>query len=108
MNFISYRIADGTQQAFEKVQELLKRGNKVFWDRWCLPRRLAERRECVNDKALDAQLMSHLQMASVVWGIESPLYADVESYAQKECAAARELGTYKRVRARRVTSLQLA
>ncbi len=108
LNFISYRIADGTQQAFEKVQELLMRGNKVFWDRWCLPRRLAERRECVNDKALDAQLMSHLQMASVVWGIESPLYADVESYAQKECAAARELGTYKRVRARRVASLQLA
>lgn len=108
LDFISYRIADGTQQAFEKVQELLKRGNKVFWDRWCLPRRLAERRECVNDKALDAQLMSHLQIASVVWGIESPLYADVESYAQKECAAARELGTYKRVRARRVASLQLA
>lgn len=98
LEFISYRIADGTQQAFEKVYKLLNCGNKVFWDRWCLPRRLAERRECVNDKALDAYLMSHIQMASVVWGVESPLYEEVESYAQKECTLARKLGTYKRVR----------
>lgn len=98
LNFISYRIADGTALAYETVRKLLERGEKVFWDRWCLPRRLAERRERVSNRELDMQLMRKLRSASIVWGIESPLYASVGSYALKECIAARRLGTFKLVR----------
>lgn len=98
LNFISYRIADGTSLAFETVRKLLGRGEKVFWDRWCLPRRLAERRERVSNHKLDTQLMDKLRSAAAVWGVESPLYFDARSYAQKECTAAQELGTYKPVR----------
>lgn len=98
LNFISYRIADGTAQAFETVRKLLGRGEKVFWDRGCLPRRLAERRERLSNGKLDMLLMRKLRSAAAVWGIESPLYADARSYAQKECTAAQKLGTYKPVR----------
>jgi hypothetical protein len=47
LHFISYRMVDGTKMAFMKADSLLKKGLSVFWDRWSLPRRLAERRELV-------------------------------------------------------------
>ncbi len=97
LNFISYRIYDGTALAFKTVLELLQSGEKVFWDRWCLPRRLAERRERVSGGALDMLLMRQLRSAALVWCIESPLYDHPKSYARKECAAAKNLGTYKQV-----------
>lgn len=100
LNFISYRIADGSRPAFEKARVLLASGQKVFWDRWCLPRRLAESREIVSDTALDCYLMQQLRHASVVWGIESPLYFSPDAYAQKECAEARKLGIYVPVESR--------
>lgn len=98
LDFVSYRIADGTALAFKTVRKLLRRGKKVYWDRWCLPRRLAERRERVSHGELDAHLMRMLRSAAVVWGIESPLYADPKSYAQRECALAQKRGAYKPVR----------
>jgi hypothetical protein len=94
-HFISYRICDGTHSAFLKVRNLLGKGEVVFWDRWCLPRRLAERREVVDNKALDDYLMEHLRQSKVVWGIESEKYSANGSYSAKERTEAIRLGTYR-------------
>lgn len=94
-NFISYRICDGTRAAYIKVKELLKNGEVVFWDRWSLPRRLAERREVVDDSALNSYLMENLHQSKVVWGIESPKYSAINSYSVKEQSEAIRLGTYR-------------
>lgn len=97
VNFISYRIRDGTSLAFRWVRELLQREEVVFWDRWCLPRRLAERRELVDDKALDAYLIEKLRQSEVVWGIESKKYAEEDSYSAKERVEAIRLKKYRSV-----------
>lgn len=97
VNFISYRICDGTHSAFIKTQALLAQGQTVFWDRWCLPRRLAERRELVGSEVLDRHLMKQLASAGVVWGIESPAYSEWDSYSAKEKRKAVRLGTYQSV-----------
>lgn len=90
-NFVSYRISDGTSLAFVKVKQLLIQGEAVFWDRWCLPRRLAERREVVDDHALDDHLMRQLRQSTTVWGIESHAYAAEGSYSSKERVEAVDL-----------------
>ena len=92
--FISYRIIDGSKEAFLKAQNLVAEGKVVFWDRFSLPRRLAERREIVSSDALDSYLLKSLKKAKVVWGIESPKYFVTTSYAQKECITAKNLNTY--------------
>ena len=96
-DFISYRICDGTQCAFTKVRESLGQGKVIFWDRWGLPRRLAERREVVADTALDAYLMNQLRKSKVTWGIESKKYAVEGCYAAKEKLTAVSLGNYQSV-----------
>lgn len=100
LNFISYRISDGTFDAFRKAAQLMRQGQSVYWDRWCLPRRLAERRELVSIPALNRHLMTKLKNSQIVWGIESPLYAEPTSYSAKERTRAIALGTYKRVAAK--------
>lgn len=97
LNFISYRICDGTRQAFKKVKFLIKSGKVVFWDRWSLPRRLAERREIVTDKALDDYLIVKLEESAVVWGIETQKYSVKGSYSAKEQQRAKEMHKYKAV-----------
>ncbi len=95
--FISYRIVDGSKEAFLKAQNLVNQGKVVFWDRFALPRRLAERRELVSNESLDQYLLKSLKKAKVVWGIESPKYFVQTSYAQKECTIAKKLNKYKSV-----------
>lgn len=101
-HFISYRIIDGTKSAFKKVQSLLlnEEANVVFWDRFSLPRRLAERREIVDDESLDKYLMKNLRSRSCirVWGIESPKYSAPKSYSLKEALTAKKLDKYISVR----------
>ncbi|QJW90836.1 hypothetical protein HNV11_16355 [Spirosoma taeanense] len=94
--FISYRIKDGTECAYKCAQKLLKKKKAVYWDRWSLPRRLVERRETVDDKALNLTLESVISdpKCSTVYGIESPLYSDPTSYAQREATLAKQLGKY--------------
>lgn len=99
LNFVSYRIRDGTEKAFQITHDLLRRGEAVFWDRWCLPRRLAERRERVDNAALDKHLMASLAKCERVWGVESPQYLDPTSYAAKERELGQQLGTYRSVNA---------
>lgn len=94
-HFISYRLRDGTQAAFAKAKSLVDVGEAIFWDRWSLPRRLAERREWVNDATLDSYLLKQIEAASAVWGISSPLYSEIDSYAQREKSFAMELGKFK-------------
>jgi hypothetical protein len=94
-DFISYRIIDGSKHAFSKVQTLMKEKKSVFWDRWSLPRRLAERRELVSDDALDSLLVKKMRQARTIWGIESPRYNEVKSYSAKEKKLALEIGRYQ-------------
>lgn len=96
-NFISYRICDGTSSAYAKAKELFAMGEVIFWDRWCLPRRLAERRELVDDEALNNYLLDHLRQSKVVWGIESEKYSATNSYSTKEKSEAIRLGKYRPV-----------
>ncbi len=96
-HFISYRIVDGTKTAFQKANTLLNDGNIVFWDRWSLPRRLAERRELVADLALDKLLNKKISNSTIVWGIESPKYNETDSYSAREKVLAVSLGKYRAV-----------
>lgn len=96
-NFISYRICDGTSSAYTKVKDLLATGEVVFWDRWCFPRRLAERRELVDDAALNDYLLGRLRQSKMVWGVESKKYSAKDSYSAKEKAEAIRLGIYQPV-----------
>ena len=83
-HFVSYRLVDGTRSAFEKTLDLVSKKRAVFWDRWSLPRRVAERREFLNDDALDSYIVEQIKKASVVWGIDSPLYGADKSYSKRE------------------------
>jgi len=80
--FISYRLLDGTRGAFNKAMQVVQDGGAVFWDRWSLPRRLAERREFLKDRALDGYIAERIKAASVVWGIDTPLYGVDGSYSR--------------------------
>lgn len=94
-DFVSYRIKDGTNRAFHAVSDLMKEGRSIFWDRWSLPRRLAERRELVNDTALDRILEHRIKNSSITWGIETPAYADPSSYSEREKKYAIAEGKYQ-------------
>jgi hypothetical protein len=83
-DFVSYRLKDGTHQAFEKVRALVKGGQPVFWDRWSLPRRLVERREYLPLPALDDYIEEQIKKANVVWDIATPLYGAPGSYSERE------------------------
>jgi hypothetical protein len=93
--FVSYRVCDGTHAAFNKVKSIVDTGRSVFWDRWSLPRRLAERREKLQDPALEAQLHEQIRQAAIVWGIESPLYGQENSYSHREMTLAKTLGKFR-------------
>lgn len=83
-DLISYRLIDGTRRACEKARQLVHAGQAIFWDRWSLPRRLAERREFLNDTALDAHMIGEIHRCRIVWGICSAKYAEAGSYSARE------------------------
>jgi len=93
--FISYRLLDGTEPAFRKALERVRAGRAVFWDRWSLPRRLAERREFLSDPALDRHLMRAIDHSVAVWAIQSLKYGEIGSYSKKEYDRARTQGRLK-------------
>lgn len=95
LQFVSYRIRDGSRLAFQCARTLFDEGKRLFWDRWSLPRRLAERREAVGDKPLDERIESSIKEAEVVWGIESPLYGAMQSYSARERDLAITLKKYR-------------
>jgi hypothetical protein len=97
-DFVSYRLLDGTRRAFRKSLQLVQGGRPVFWDRWGLPRRLAERREFLKDKALDEFIKNRIRASAIVWGIWTPRYAERDSYSWKEMNLASELGKLRECR----------
>jgi len=94
-DFISYRLIDGTRLAYEKALKLVKEGRPVFWDRWSLPRRLAERREFLDDETLDAHLHKVIGQCRMVWGIRSARYGEPGSYSARELNEAQRLRKLK-------------
>jgi len=99
MHFISYRLADGTRAAFQQAGRLMAKGQVVFWDRWCLPRSMAERREVADAQALDDHLMCKLEASVLVWAVLSPKYAAPGSYSAREYQRATTAGKCRQVRA---------
>lgn len=97
LHFISYRIKDGTQDAFRKAESLIGEEVPFFWDRWSLPRRLAERREIVSDEKLDLYIKKIIESSTLVWGIETLEYAANGSYSLIERNFAMGLGKYRPV-----------
>jgi hypothetical protein len=90
-DFVSYRLIDGTRQAFEQTSRLVSQGGAVFWDRWSLPRRLAERREVLKDAALDRHILGQIRRCRTVWAIDSTAYGEPDSYSAREQDEARRL-----------------
>ncbi len=84
MEFVSYRQLDGTRDAFHYVAKRVCLGKTVFWDRWGLPRGIAERREASPRAQLDPYLTSAMDRAATVWGIASPRYGEPGSYSAYE------------------------
>ena len=96
-HFISYRHKGGLAYAFAKCRELVRDNRAVWWDRWSLPRRLAERREKVSDRALDSRIRQLLLASDVVWGIETKHYDEAGCYALKEKQLAEKYVGYRPV-----------
>ncbi|MCY1524552.1 hypothetical protein D9M68_594910 [compost metagenome] len=94
-DFISYRMADGTRTAFKLSKLLLEKKRAVFWDRWSLPRRLAERDEQVGPVALDSHIAATINNSRAVWGVLSELYAVDGSYSKLEKDFATRLGKFR-------------
>jgi hypothetical protein len=93
--FVSYRLKSGTRMAFEAASSLLERGIPVWWDRWSLPRGLAERRESLKDAALAAFIRMQIRDSKVVWGIHTADYAEEDSYSREERDEALARGTFR-------------
>jgi hypothetical protein len=92
-DFISYRLIDGTSLAFDKAIELVQKKRKaIFWDRWSLPRRLAERREFLNDASLNSYIFEWIFRCNTLWAIQSTRYAEFGSYSACEKCLAERLG----------------
>jgi hypothetical protein len=90
-DFISYRLIDGTRLAYEKARQLVNEGQAIVWDRWSLPRRLAERREFLDDEALNDYIIGEITRCRTVWGINSDRYAETGSYSAREMSEAKRL-----------------
>lgn len=95
LDFISYRIVDGTESAFVLAKSLLKGNKAVFWDRWSLPRRLSERREKVGVEALETHVIEAIQRSENVWGVMSSLYGADGSFSRLEKNLAIRLNLFR-------------
>jgi len=95
LEFVSYRIHDGTQRAFDFVLSRMNAQAVVFWDRWSLPRRLSERGEWVDPVALDNHIHRQMQSADLVWGVPSPSYGAEGTYSKQEWDLAVKLGLFR-------------
>lgn len=94
-DFISYRMIDGTKSAFELAKVLLENYRSVFWDRWSLPRRLAERANNVEPNALDSHIAEAIMNSRAVWGVLSQQYAIDGSYSKLEKGLAIGVGKFR-------------
>jgi hypothetical protein len=93
-DFVSYRLIDGTQDAFSLVAQLVRHQRTVWWDRWSLPRRIAERREFFNHHSLNQHIKDAICTSRVVHGICTPKYSEQGSYSETERDIAVKLKKY--------------
>jgi len=100
-DFISYRLIDGTRLAFDQAIQRVEEGGAVFWDRWSLPRRLAERREFLSDYSLDSYILKQIYQCKTLWAIHSTRYAEPGSYSACEMYLAQRLGKLQIIRSKR-------
>lgn len=96
LEFISYRMRDGSRAAFHLAQVLCRDQQlAVFWDRWSLPRGLTERREQKPKAALDRHLVDAIRRSKIVWGLETALYSEAGAYSAQERDLARGKDRYE-------------
>ena len=95
-DFVSYRLRDGTRPAFTKIEALLAAQKPVFWDRWSLPRQLAEAHGQADDALFKAYLARMIGGADTVWGISTPAYDEPGCFAAFEQATAQRHGNFVR------------
>jgi len=95
LTFISYRLIDGTEAAFRLARLELAKDRAVFWDRWSLPRRLAERREFTSSAALNSAIRRALDQATRVVGVCTPRYSEQKSYSRREWMRAERQGKFE-------------
>jgi hypothetical protein len=93
-HFVSYRHKDGTRAAFDRTAALLRQGEAVVWDRWSLPRQLAELGKQVPDTELKTHLAHLIHNAKQVWGINTRAFGETGSFSAYERAVAEKLGTF--------------
>lgn len=95
-HFVSYRHSDGIGPAIDQVKKLVvDQRQSVWFDRWCLPRRLAEGREALSEQRLEDHIKGKIRGAETVWGIETTGYKDANAFTRNEqCWAGKK---YKRV-----------
>jgi hypothetical protein len=93
-DFISYRLKDGTREAFNKAAALIAAGKVVFWDRWSLPRQLAEYNQRADDLLFRAYVAQTIQHANTVWGIMTPAYGEENSFSAYERLLAEKHGNF--------------
>ena len=96
VDFVSYRMVDGTRTAFELACWLTESDRAVFWDRWSLPRRMSERGERLAHIALDTHIQHMIVDSRCVWGVQSSKYAAHGSYSLLEMELAERLKKFKR------------
>ncbi len=87
-DFISYRHKDGTEKAVTLVQKLLAEGRVIWWDRWSLPRRLAEGREALAERSLEREIFDQITAAQTVHGVMSDGYQEEGAFTLRERASA--------------------
>jgi hypothetical protein len=93
-DFVSYRHQDGTRAAYDRTAALLNQGKAVFWDRWSLPRQLAERGQQVPETELKNHLTRLISQAKQVWGIDTNAFGEAGSFSAYERAVAEKLGIF--------------
>ena len=87
-DLISYRHKDGAEDAVNLVQSILKEKRAVWWDRWSLPRRLAEGREALAEETLENEIFSKLAHAKTVYGVMTDGYCQDGAFTLHEQSAA--------------------
>jgi hypothetical protein len=98
LDFISYRMQDGTPVAFKHALERAQLGRAVLWDRWSLPRRMSERGECLSRMKLDERIQQQIEKSERVYGVWSPTYGAEKTYSLLEKELATSLNKFELVK----------
>lgn len=82
--FVSYRIVDGSRQALALVRRLLAADQAVWWDRWSMPRRVAEDGLAFEASLAGQVIARALDQARSVHVVRSPSYGQAGTWSEWE------------------------